>query len=56
MYSQNLKLDMYMYDHHIYTGEEQQNAILVGLSITENIVLSLMRSILDMGYKLWMDN
>ena len=29
---------------------------MVGLSITENIVLSLMRSILDMGYKLWMDN
>ena len=42
----------YVYDHHIYTGEEQQNAILVGL----NIVLSLMQSILDVGNKLWMDN
>ena len=46
----------YVYDHHIYTGEEQQNAILVGLSITENFLLSLMRSILDVGYKLYIDN
>ena len=27
----------YVYDHRIYIGEEQQNAISVGLSITENI-------------------
>lgn len=46
----------YVYEHNIYVGQEQENAAAAGLSITENIVLRLMRSLLNFGYRLWMDN
>ena len=46
----------YVYCHHIYTGNEKDAAAAAGMSITENIVMCLMFSLLHLGYKLWMDN
>ena len=46
----------YVYCHHIYTGNEKEAAAAAGMSITENIVMCLMVSLLHLGYKLWMDN
>ena len=48
----------YVYCHHIhvYTGNEKDAAAAAGMSITENILMRLMFSLLHLGYKLWMDN
>ena len=46
----------YVYCHHIYRGNEKDAAAAAGMSITENIVMCLMFSLLHLGYKLWMDN
>ena len=39
----------YVYCHHIYTGNEKDAAAAAGMSITENIVVCLMFSLLHLA-------